>query len=389
MARIATVGRGGYCYHLNGALGALLDALGYQVTRHVGGVHGPDSPTGDEMANHLVLTVHGLPTDAHPTSDWYVDAGLGDALHEPLPLKAGTYRQGPFELVLEQTPGGVGDWHLTHDPTGSFAGMSWRTTPTGIDAFAQRHQWLSTSPDSRFVQVLTVQRRDTTGADILRGLTLKRIGKHATDTTLTARAELTAVLGDLFGIDLTTTTPEPGTASGPGCRPPTTPGRPPADRDPLQAEPKPHGPRPPPGEIVVMTRCIFCQIVFCQIVAGEAPAYVVAEDDHTRAFLDRGQATEGHTLVVPRQHAGDIWDIAPEDAAAVMVMAKRVAHLLEHRLAPDGLNLTQSNRPAGWQDVFHFHLHVIPRWSDDGLVPPWRPTHPSDGQLEATLARLR
>lgn len=130
--------------------------------------------------------------------------------------------------------------------------------------------------------------------------------------------------------------------------------------------------------------------IFCRIIAGEAPAHVVAEDDRTLAFLDRGQATEGHTLVVPRAHASDIWDISEEEeAAAVMVMAKRVAHLLEQRLAPDGLNLTQSNRPAGWQDVFHFHLHVIPRWSGDGLMPPWRPTRPSHEQLAATLARLQ
>jgi histidine triad (HIT) family protein len=107
------------------------------------------------------------------------------------------------------------------------------------------------------------------------------------------------------------------------------------------------------------------------------------------AFLARGPAAEGHTLVVPRIHASDVWDISEEEIAAVMVMGKRVAHLLDQHLAPDGLNLTQSNRPAGWQEVFHFHLHVIPRWSSDGLVPPWRPTRPSDQQLAATLERLQ
>jgi|SRR5665213_1483969 len=137
-------------------------------------------------------------------------------------------------------------------------------------------------------------------------------------------------------------------------------------------------------DTALMTDCIFCRIV-----AGDAPAYVVAEDDRTLAFLDRGQATEGHTLVVPRVHASDIWDISEEEFAAVLVMAKRVAQLLERQLAPDGLNLTQSNRSAGWQDVFHFHVHLIPRWSGDGLVPPWRPSRPSDEQLAATLARLQ
>lgn len=129
--------------------------------------------------------------------------------------------------------------------------------------------------------------------------------------------------------------------------------------------------------------------IFCRIVAGDAPAFVVADDDRTVAFLDRSQATDGHTVVVPRSHAADIWSVSEADACAVMAMAKRVAHLLDERLAPDGLNITQSNRLVGWQDVFHFHVHVVPRWEGDGLVPPWRPTHPSDDRLSATLARLR
>ncbi|HEX8769288.1 MAG TPA: HIT family protein [Acidimicrobiales bacterium] len=133
---------------------------------------------------------------------------------------------------------------------------------------------------------------------------------------------------------------------------------------------------------------VIADCIFCRIIAGGAPAYVVGEDELTVAFLDRGQASEGHTLVVPRAHASDIWEISEGDATAVMATAKRVAHLLDERLAPDGLNLTQSNRPAGWQDVFHFHLHVIPRWSGDGFTPPWRPTRPSEDQLASTLARL-
>ncbi len=202
-ARVATRRRGGYCFHLNGAFGGLLRSLGYDVVRHVGGVHGPDGPTEDSMTNHLVLTVHGLPTDGNPDGDWYVDAGLGDALHEPLPLIAGEHRQGPFDFVLDETPGAVGDWHLTHDPAGGFAGMSWRSAPVGMDAFAKRHAWLSTSPESRFVRVLTAQRRDASGVDILRGLSLRRIGDRAYESTLTTRAELADVLGDLFGLDVT------------------------------------------------------------------------------------------------------------------------------------------------------------------------------------------
>jgi N-hydroxyarylamine O-acetyltransferase len=198
--RIAGRRRGGYCYHLNGALSELLRDLGYDVVRHVGGVHGPDGPAEADLGNHLVLTVRGLPTDEHPDGTWYVDAGLGDALHDPLPLRAGTYRSGPFRFVLEETPGGVGDWHLAHDPAGGFTGMAWRSAPAGMAAFADRHAHLSTSPESGFVRVLTAQRRDATGVDSLKGLVLKRAGDAATSRTLETEAEWTAALADLFGL---------------------------------------------------------------------------------------------------------------------------------------------------------------------------------------------
>jgi arylamine N-acetyltransferase len=202
VARIATGGRGGYCFHLNGALAALLDVLGYGVGRHVGGVHGPDGAAEDDMTNHLVLTVGGLPTEANPRGVWYVDAGLGDALHDPLPLVAGAYRQEPFDLVIDETPGAVGDWHLTHDPAGGFTGMSWRSARAGMDDFAGRHQWLSTSPESGFVKVLAAVRRDATGVDILRSLTLTRLGEGASQATLETPAQLADALADVFGLDL-------------------------------------------------------------------------------------------------------------------------------------------------------------------------------------------
>ncbi|HEV8063644.1 MAG TPA: arylamine N-acetyltransferase, partial [Acidimicrobiales bacterium] len=200
--RLATTGRGGYCYHLNGAFSVLLEALGYDVTGHVGGVHGPDGPAEEAMSNHLVLQVAGLPTQANPGGHWYVDVGLGDALHEPMPLVAGDRRQGVYELGLEATPGGVGDWHLSHDPSGSFSGMSWRS-PVVTDmegAFGQRHKLLSTSPDSGFVRVLTVQRRESDAVEILRGLSFKRLGVRPADTVIETPQELAAVLGDVFGL---------------------------------------------------------------------------------------------------------------------------------------------------------------------------------------------
>jgi histidine triad (HIT) family protein len=127
--------------------------------------------------------------------------------------------------------------------------------------------------------------------------------------------------------------------------------------------------------------------VFCAIAAGAVPAYVVDEDDRTLAFLDRAAATRGHTLVVPKQHADDIWALPADDAAAVMRTAHRVAGRLRTSLAPDGLGLYQSNGRAAGQEVFHFHLHLVPRYAGDGVVAPWAGTAPSEAdQLEVMRA---
>lgn len=202
VARIAHQGRGGYCFHLNGAFSELLRWLGYDVVRHVGGVHGPGGASEAELTNHLVLTVRDLPSETNPGGAWYVDVGLGDALHQPLPLLAGDHAQGPFQLALNETPDGPGDWHLTHDPRGGFSGMAWRSEATGMEAFHQRHEWLSTSPESGFVRVLTVQRREADAVDILRGLTLLRIGSGASEATLDTKQELVDALTDVFGLSL-------------------------------------------------------------------------------------------------------------------------------------------------------------------------------------------
>jgi arylamine N-acetyltransferase len=201
VTRVARRNRGGYCFHVNGAFSELLRALGYDVTRHVGGVHGEDGPTEDSMANHLVLSVAGLPNADNPDGAWYVDAGLGDALHEPLPLRAGEYHQGPFTYRLAATPGEIADWRFTHDARGSFRAMSWRAAPAEIPAFEAQHTRLSTAPDSLFVQYLIVQRRDATGVDIMVGLGLRRVDEtQSAVRVLTERADWFAALHDQFGL---------------------------------------------------------------------------------------------------------------------------------------------------------------------------------------------
>ncbi|MFC8501977.1 arylamine N-acetyltransferase [Pedococcus sp. NPDC057267] len=199
--RIARHGRGGYCYHLNGALGLLLTTLGYTVHAHVGGVHGPEGPSPSSRGNHLVLTVELAPSEANPSGVWYVDTGLGDALHDPLPLVAGPHRQAPFDLTLECSPEGTA-WHLVHDPRGGFRGMAWDTAEAALDDFEQQHQRLSTSPESGFVQVPMAERRDATGVDVVRGLVLSRIGDGARSEPVTDRGAWFDALGRLFGLRL-------------------------------------------------------------------------------------------------------------------------------------------------------------------------------------------
>ena len=127
---------------------------------------------------------------------------------------------------------------------------------------------------------------------------------------------------------------------------------------------------------------------FCDVVAGRLPAHVVVQDAAAVAFLDLTPAARGHTLVVPRVHAEHLWDIDPDDAAAVMRTAHEAAALLRARLRPDGLTLRQNTGEASGQRVPHLHLHLVPRWHGDGSVGwPWPP--PADLDLAEVAAQLR
>jgi histidine triad (HIT) family protein len=129
--------------------------------------------------------------------------------------------------------------------------------------------------------------------------------------------------------------------------------------------------------------------VFCAIIGGQAPAEVVFEDEETLAFMDINPANPGHTLVIPKRHVRNIYELGEETAAAVMKTVVSVARAIKRALHPDGMNLVQSNERAGGQEIFHFHIHVIPRWYGDGLrlarPPEVRRTLP----LKEAAARIR
>jgi histidine triad (HIT) family protein len=130
------------------------------------------------------------------------------------------------------------------------------------------------------------------------------------------------------------------------------------------------------------------ECIFCKVAAGELPSTRVDEDERTIAFMDISPATRGHVLVIPRAHAQDLLAIAADDLAACMAMAQRVAaHQLE-RLGADGVNVINSCRHAAWQTVFHFHLHVIPRYDGDPLRLPWTPASGDEQEIAAAAREL-
>jgi histidine triad (HIT) family protein len=129
--------------------------------------------------------------------------------------------------------------------------------------------------------------------------------------------------------------------------------------------------------------------IFCKIVAGELPATIVDEDARTLAFMDINPATRGHALVIPRAHATDLHEIGPKDLAACATAAQRLAGRMRERLGADGVNVINSCGAAAWQTVFHFHLHVVPRYVGDPLELPWVPAPGDADEIAAASARLR
>jgi histidine triad (HIT) family protein len=128
--------------------------------------------------------------------------------------------------------------------------------------------------------------------------------------------------------------------------------------------------------------------IFCKIVAGELPAHKIDEDERTIAFLDINPWTRGHSLVIPKEHSRNVYDIAPDDLGATAAAAQRLALRLRDGLGCEGMNLLQSSEPVAMQTVFHYHVHVIPRYSDDGLRMPAHPKpadHDELGQLAEEL----
>ena len=123
--------------------------------------------------------------------------------------------------------------------------------------------------------------------------------------------------------------------------------------------------------------------IFCKIAAGEIPSNTIYEDESFRVILDLGPATKGHALVLPKNHYADLYEIPEDVLAEAAKVAKKVAGTMKEKLSCDGLNLVQNNGEAAGQTVMHFHLHIIPRYKDDGQHILLKPTSPSPEELTA------
>lgn len=121
--------------------------------------------------------------------------------------------------------------------------------------------------------------------------------------------------------------------------------------------------------------------IFCKIANGEIPSHTLYEDDMFRVILDLRPATKGHALILPKNHYANLYELPDNTAGEVMILAKRMASGMREKLFCDGFNLVQNNGECAGQTEFHFHLHLIPRYKEDGQSITWKSMSPSDEEL--------
>lgn len=123
--------------------------------------------------------------------------------------------------------------------------------------------------------------------------------------------------------------------------------------------------------------------IFCKLANGVFPTNSIYEDDEFNVILDLSPATKGHALILPKEHYKNLYEIPDETAAKAMKLAKKMAVKMTEKLQADGFNLVQNNNEVAGQTVFHFHMHLIPRYNDDGQKINWIPGKPSEEELSA------
>jgi histidine triad (HIT) family protein len=128
--------------------------------------------------------------------------------------------------------------------------------------------------------------------------------------------------------------------------------------------------------------------LFCKIIAGEIPSFKVYEDENFVAILDRFPATEGTVLILTKRHAADMYELNEAECAALMPLAKRIAEKIRAEFSPEGLNILQNNGASAGQEIFHYHMHIIPRYKNDGVSFRKPPTDPPLDRLAEVARQL-
>lgn len=129
--------------------------------------------------------------------------------------------------------------------------------------------------------------------------------------------------------------------------------------------------------------------IFCKLANGDIPTRSIYEDEDFNVILDNEPATKGHALILPKNHYANLYELPDETAAKVMILARKMAAQMTEKLGCDGFNLVQNNGETAGQTVFHFHLHLIPRYRDDNQRILWKPTEPTAEELDKIKEQLK
>ena len=129
--------------------------------------------------------------------------------------------------------------------------------------------------------------------------------------------------------------------------------------------------------------------IFCKIIGGEIPSNTIYEDDEFKVILDASPASKGHALILPKEHYADIYEIDEKTAGHAMQLAKKLAKHMTDVLKCDGFNIVQNNHEIAGQTVFHFHMHLIPRYKGDQVGITWHPGELSDADKEEILLKVK
>ncbi len=124
--------------------------------------------------------------------------------------------------------------------------------------------------------------------------------------------------------------------------------------------------------------------IFCRIISGEIPSHTIYEDDQFKVILDVAPATKGHALIIPKKHYANLYELPEDTAADAIKLAKKMMKIMTDKLNCDGFNIIQNNGEIAGQTVFHFHMHLIPRYEDDGEILKYISLHPSQEEMEET-----